>query len=161
MAGAGCPASPVPYGRGVDETWIGSYGWVTLALVNAGLAEQKGRSRWTWFLVSLILGPVATLFIVTWARVPARAEAPPREEGPTRGLLAVGLGLLALSVIPAAFAVPSGDVGLWLLAAGGAAVGVVALVLHVLAHRRWDARAEAPGAPSPTTPAAVAPDDRA
>ena len=36
----------------------------TLALINAGLAEQKGRSRLVWFLLSLVLGPVATLLIV-------------------------------------------------------------------------------------------------
>jgi len=39
-------------------------GWGTLALINAGLAESKGRSRVAWFLVSLIAGPVATLIIV-------------------------------------------------------------------------------------------------
>ena len=36
----------------------------TLALINAGLAEQKGRSRLIWFLISLLLGPIATLLIV-------------------------------------------------------------------------------------------------
>jgi len=36
----------------------------TLALINAGLAEQKGRSRLIWFLISLVLGPIATLLIV-------------------------------------------------------------------------------------------------
>jgi bacteriorhodopsin len=41
-------------------------GWGSLALVNAGLAETKGRSRWYWFLFSLFLGPLATLFIVVW-----------------------------------------------------------------------------------------------
>jgi hypothetical protein len=40
--------------------------WGSLSLVNAGLAQTKGRSRWNWFLLSLILGPVATLFIVVW-----------------------------------------------------------------------------------------------
>lgn len=40
--------------------------WAALALVNAGLAETKGRSRWYWFLFSLFLGPLATLFIVVW-----------------------------------------------------------------------------------------------
>ena len=49
----------------MDQQWIGSWGWLALALVNAGLAEQKGRSRWIWFLVSLLLGPIATFFIVT------------------------------------------------------------------------------------------------
>jgi hypothetical protein len=38
--------------------------WLGLALVNAGLAEQKNRSRLIWFLLSLLLGPFATLMIV-------------------------------------------------------------------------------------------------
>jgi hypothetical protein len=36
----------------------------TLALINAGLAESKNRSRLGWFLTSLLLGPLATLLIV-------------------------------------------------------------------------------------------------
>jgi len=39
-------------------------GWGTLALINAGLAQTKNRSGLTWFLVSLLLGPIATLIIV-------------------------------------------------------------------------------------------------
>lgn len=39
-------------------------GWFVLALVNAGLAEMKNRSRLNWFLLSLLLGPLATLIIV-------------------------------------------------------------------------------------------------
>jgi hypothetical protein len=39
-------------------------GWGTLALINAGLAQSKNRSGLNWFLVSLLLGPIATLFIV-------------------------------------------------------------------------------------------------
>ena len=39
-------------------------GWGTLALINAGLAQSKGRSRLAWFLASLLFGPVATLVIV-------------------------------------------------------------------------------------------------
>ena len=39
-------------------------GWGTLALINAGLAQSKGRSRLAWFLASLLLGPIATLVIV-------------------------------------------------------------------------------------------------
>ena len=46
-------------------------GWLALALVNAGLAEGKGRGRWNWFLLSLLLGPIATFLIVVWERVPA------------------------------------------------------------------------------------------
>jgi hypothetical protein len=39
-------------------------GWGTLALINAGLAQAKGRSRLGWFLASLVLGPIATFAIV-------------------------------------------------------------------------------------------------
>lgn len=39
-------------------------GWGTLALINAGLAQGKRRSGLVWFLVSLLLGPIATLLIV-------------------------------------------------------------------------------------------------
>jgi hypothetical protein len=39
-------------------------GWGTLALINAGLAQSKGRSRLAWFFASLLFGPVATLVIV-------------------------------------------------------------------------------------------------
>lgn len=57
----------------------GGYFWITLALVNAGLAEQKNRSRWAWFLISLLLGPLATVMIVIWrAPVPAASALSPR-----------------------------------------------------------------------------------
>jgi hypothetical protein len=39
-------------------------GWGTLSLVNAGLAQAKGRSGLAWWLPSLFLGPVATFLIV-------------------------------------------------------------------------------------------------
>jgi hypothetical protein len=39
-------------------------GWGTLALINAGLAQGKNRSGLNWFLVSLLLGPVATFILV-------------------------------------------------------------------------------------------------
>ncbi|MHA0857280.1 hypothetical protein [Paenibacillus sp. CMAA1364] len=41
-------------------------GWGTLALINAGLAQAKNRSGLNWFLISLLFGPLATLFIVVW-----------------------------------------------------------------------------------------------
>jgi hypothetical protein len=43
-------------------------GWFTLALINAGLAQSKDRSGGLWFLISLVLGPIATLLIVVQAR---------------------------------------------------------------------------------------------
>ena len=39
-------------------------GWFTLALINAGLAQGKGRSGLAWWIVSLLLGPVATFQVV-------------------------------------------------------------------------------------------------
>ncbi len=45
-----------------------SVGWITLALINAGLAQGKGRRGLVWFLVSLLLGPIATFLIVVWPR---------------------------------------------------------------------------------------------
>lgn len=39
-------------------------GWGTLSLINAGLAQGKGRRGSVWFLVSLFLGPIATLILV-------------------------------------------------------------------------------------------------
>jgi hypothetical protein len=51
-------------------------GWGTLSLVNAGLAQGKGRSGLGWWLVSLLLGPIATFLIVVLDPVnPRRAGA--------------------------------------------------------------------------------------
>jgi hypothetical protein len=41
-----------------------SVGWLTLSLINAGLAQGKGRSGLAWWFISLLLGPLATLLIV-------------------------------------------------------------------------------------------------
>ncbi|MFT2752345.1 hypothetical protein [Clavibacter sp. Sh2088] len=127
--------------HGTDQQWIGSWGWLALALVNAGLAQQKNRSRWTWFLVSLLLGPIATFFIVTWERAPERPVAR-QGEGPTNGLRAVGVGLAVAAVVSAVAAGIIVDSGLWVLAGALAVVAAVSLVLHVLAHRRWAALRE-------------------
>jgi hypothetical protein len=42
--------------------------WLALAIVTAGLAELKGRRRWVWFVLGLLLGPIATALVVVWAR---------------------------------------------------------------------------------------------
>ena len=39
-------------------------GWGTLSLINSGLAQSKGRSGLLWWLLSLLLGPLATFLIV-------------------------------------------------------------------------------------------------
>ncbi len=44
-------------------------GWGTLTLINAGLAQSKGRSGLLWWLISLFLGPIATFLIVFLDRV--------------------------------------------------------------------------------------------
>jgi hypothetical protein len=46
----------------MESEWAA--GWGTLALVNAGLAQSKNRSGFNWFLLSLLLGPIATLVLV-------------------------------------------------------------------------------------------------
>ena len=43
-------------------------GWGTLALINAGLAQGKGRSSLGWFFISLLLGPIATFLIIVLPR---------------------------------------------------------------------------------------------
>ena len=41
-------------------------GWGSLALINAGLAQGKNRSGLNWFLLSVFLGPIATLCLVAF-----------------------------------------------------------------------------------------------
>ena len=48
-------------------------GWGTLSLINAGLAQSKGRSGFLWWLASLFLGPIATFLVVIVPAVPAVA----------------------------------------------------------------------------------------
>ena len=39
-------------------------GWGTLELIKAGLDQGKNRSGLNWFLISLLLGPIATFLLV-------------------------------------------------------------------------------------------------
>lgn len=39
-------------------------GWGTLMLINAGIAQGKNRSGFNWFMLSLFLGPLATLILL-------------------------------------------------------------------------------------------------
>lgn len=41
-------------------------GWGTLALINAGIAQGKNRSGLNWFLLSILLGPIATFILVVF-----------------------------------------------------------------------------------------------
>ena len=53
-------------------------GWGTLSLINAGLAQGKGRSGLTWWLISLFLGPVATFLVVALDKI---EHIPPSSSG--------------------------------------------------------------------------------
>jgi len=44
-------------------------GWGTLSLINAGLAQAKGRNGLLWWLVSIFLGPIATFLIIVLPKV--------------------------------------------------------------------------------------------
>ncbi len=54
----------------MDERIDFYVGWGTLSLINAGLAQAKGRSGLAWWLLSLFLGPIATFLIVVLEAVP-------------------------------------------------------------------------------------------
>jgi hypothetical protein len=69
-----CPRQRVCDAEDVIETDSEYFiGWGTLTLINAGLAQGKGRSGLAWFLLSLLLGPIATFLIVVMG--PPRASA--------------------------------------------------------------------------------------
>ena len=53
----------------MDDYYVG---WGTLTLINANLWQLKGRSGLNWFLLSLLLGPIATLILCFQDRVPAK-----------------------------------------------------------------------------------------
>ena len=71
-------------------------GWGTLALINAGLAQSKGRRGLFWFGVSLLLGPFATLLIVLLPRPTGPGASVSRAEWV---IALVALALLAAVVL--------------------------------------------------------------
>jgi hypothetical protein len=131
----------------VDAYAINSWGWFALALVNAGLAEQKNRSRLTWFLLSLLLGPIATLLIVVWEPVPETATAAPPIQLST-GTLAMGILLMVASGTLGVLAWTSGLWPMW-IAAGVFFVGAIACFAVFIA-----------GKPKTTTASPSGPSDR-
>jgi hypothetical protein len=68
-----------------------SAAWFTLSLINAGLAQGKGRSGLSWWLLSLFLGPIATLLIVASPSV-----EPGTQEGRMTRVQAVIIGVIIL-----------------------------------------------------------------
>ncbi|MCJ1671968.1 MULTISPECIES: hypothetical protein [unclassified Rathayibacter] len=98
--------------------------WFALAIVTAGLAEQKGRSRWRWFVLGLLLGPIATALVVLWARPEAGVATD------VRWNFAIGAGVAAVAL--ALVAVTS---ALWLLLVPAAVAALVAGLLAWLSRR--------------------------
>jgi hypothetical protein len=126
-----------------NDWWFNGGGWFVLAIVNAGLAEQKNRSRWNWFVLSLLLGPIATFLIVVWAPVtqPPLELSNPFARTDDRYLT---LAFLAFVVTVGAvlFAVAGQEWYMWVVSAGGAAALVVFLLLFRRARaKRMAARA--------------------
>jgi hypothetical protein len=74
-------------------------GWGALALINAGLAQGKGRRGAVWFLLMLLLGPLATLMIVL---LPRQAVDPTVDIGGWRPRPFQRLDWIVLGVIVAA-----------------------------------------------------------
>jgi len=62
----------------IQTTGEYAVGWFTLSLINAGLAQCKGRSRLGWWLASLFLGPICTLLIVVLEPVHRPSPATPQ-----------------------------------------------------------------------------------
>lgn len=70
-----------------------SAAWFTLSLINAGLAQSKGRSGSSWWLISLFIGPFATFLIVA-----SPAVEPGTQEGRMTRMQAVIIGVIILVV---------------------------------------------------------------
>jgi uncharacterized BrkB/YihY/UPF0761 family membrane protein len=125
--------------------------WISLALVNAGLAETKNRSRLRWFLISLFVGPFATFLIVVWPKSTEPAPEPlhpirsPRDRYLLLGTIAIVLFVVATIIaIAAAF-----SVGDHLTLPISAAVAVLSAVGFVVAMRAYQRQPRDNRNPSP------------
>jgi hypothetical protein len=83
--------------------------WLLLAVLNARWARRKNRSGLDWFVISLFIGPLATVLVWVWSRSP--------ETGPakwTSALASGGFAALAGAVFCAAAALAvNGSGPLW------------------------------------------------
>jgi hypothetical protein len=50
-----------------DNAQVYAVGWGTLSLLSAGIAQGKNRSGLTWFLVTVLLGPLGIFLLVALA----------------------------------------------------------------------------------------------
>lgn len=89
--------------------------WVLLAVLNASMARRRNRSALNWFAISLFTGPLATVLIRLWPRLPLAGSA-----SWTRGqLVSGGVVALAGAVLWAGAALTvNGGIPLWSLCAG-------------------------------------------
>ncbi|GEP25864.1 MULTISPECIES: hypothetical protein [Cryobacterium] len=120
-----------------NNWWLNGGGWFVLALVNAGLAEQKNRSRWNWFVLSLFLGPVATFFIVVWEPLtqPPLELRNPFEKADGR-YLTLAIMSLVITVGLVLFAIAGQAWYVWVASAVSAAALVAFLVLFQRARSK-------------------------
>ena len=123
-----------------DSGWI----WFGLAIVTAGLAEQKGRSRWRWFVLGLLLGPIATALVVLWARPEGGVATDVRWNFAIgAGVAAAALVLVAVTsalwllLIPAAIAALAAGLLAWLVLGQSIAPSQVAGAIVVVATVVW------------------------
>lgn len=83
-----------------DQYVTGGTAWFTLSLINAGLAQAKGRSGLNWWFISLFLGPIATLLIVAWPRPDqapvATGVLPGTMDRRQAGLIGVGIVVVVM-----------------------------------------------------------------
>jgi hypothetical protein len=104
--------------------------WFALALVNAAIAQQRGRSGLNWFLLSLLLGPLATLLLVIYGvDPPGRPDARDGQaviDVPTPMVIALVVLLVPAIAIAA---IEFGPVGVLVLVMGGLFVAFVAFTL--------------------------------
>lgn len=49
--------------------------WLTVAILAGGFARTRNRSAWAWFVLTLLLGPIAAFLLVVWPALP-RAQRP-------------------------------------------------------------------------------------
>jgi len=133
-----------------DGWLLNGGGWFVLALVNAGLAEQKNRARGAWFVASLFLGPFATFLIVVWEPVTeASLEALHPLIKPDDRYLTLAFLVFVLTGVLIFLAVLGNDWYMWTASGFGAAGLVALLVLFQRARaQRIAARALAANRPS-------------
>jgi hypothetical protein len=83
-------------------------GWGTLSLINAGLAQSKGRDGFIWWFSSLFLGPIATLLIVLFPPIQPKKAAEKQDTEPTADAWCRLLGLPAPKALRVAAGFPAG-----------------------------------------------------